>query len=132
MSMAHLIVIAVIALIVLGPEKMPQAARTAGKMLAELRRITGDFRATVESEVREMERQTALKEVRANFPEHVHYDVQQAQEATIAASHPTAAPAAESEPAHATAPAPAAAAAAAAAETATASRKPSNGEPTPA
>jgi sec-independent protein translocase protein TatB len=129
MSMAHLVVIAVIALIVLGPEKMPHAARTAGKMLAELRRITGDFRATVEGEVREIERQTALKEVRANFPENAHYDVQQAQENTIAASHPAAVPAAESEPVHATAAAPAAAAAA---ETATASRKPSNGEPTPA
>lgn len=123
MSMAHLIVIAVIALIVLGPEKMPQAARTAGKMLAEFRRITGDFRATVESEVREMERQTAVKEVRDNFPEHVHYDVQQAQEATIAASHPAALPAAESEPANAPA---------ATAETSTVSRKPGNGEPTPA
>lgn len=125
MSLPHLIVIAVIALIVLGPEKMPQAARTAGKMLAEFRRITGDFRATVESEVREMERQAALKEVRQNFPEHAHYDVQQAQEAAIAASHPPALPVAEPDPAHAPAPA-------AAAETAPASRKPSNGEPTPA
>jgi Tat protein translocase TatB subunit len=127
MSLPHLIVIAVIALIVLGPEKMPQAARTAGKMLAEFRRITGDFRATVESEVREMERQAALKEVRQNFPEHAHYDVQQAQEATIAASHPPALPVAEPDPDPAHAPAPAAAA-----ETAPASRKPSNGEPTPA
>jgi Tat protein translocase TatB subunit len=126
MSLPHLIVIAVIALIVLGPEKMPQAARTAGKMLAEFRRITGDFRATVENEVREMERQTALKEVREKFPEHVHYDVQQAaEEATIPASNPAALPAAETDPAHASAPA-------AAAETVPASRKPSNGEPTPA
>lgn len=118
MSMAHIIVVAVIALVVLGPEKLPQVARTMGKMMAELRRITGDFRTTVETEMRQMERETALKEVRANFPEHVHYDVQQAQEAAIAPSQPVATPAAPPAPA--------------AAETATASRKPSDGEPTPA
>ena len=129
MSLPHLIVIAVIALIVLGPEKMPQAARTAGKMLAEFRRITGDFRATVESEVREMERQAALKEVRQNFPEHAHYDVQQAQEAAIAASHPPALPVAErTDPPASTS----IDIGGAEAETAPASRKPSNGEPTPA
>jgi sec-independent protein translocase protein TatA len=114
MSISHLIVIAVVALIVLGPEKMPQAARTVGKFLAEFRRITGDFRSTIEGEMREMERETALKEIRQSFPEHLHYDVQQTQEATIAAAEaaaPPAAPAAE-------------------AEAATASGKPSNGEPT--
>src|SRR3954462_4141199 len=114
MSIPHLIVLALIALIVLGPEKMPQAARTLGKFMAELRRMTGDFRSTVEGEMREMERQAALKEMRQNFPEHVHYDLQ--EEKRIAAeSQPTppAAPAAETG----APPVPG---------------KPSNGEPTPA
>ena len=116
MSISHLIVIAVVALIVLGPEKLPQVARMVGKALAEFRRITGDFRSTIEGEMREIEREAALKEIRQSFPEHVHYDVQQAQEATMAAGDtaaPPAAPAAETE-------------------AATASGKPSNGEPTPA
>ena len=86
MSMSHLIVIAVIALIVLGPEKLPQVARMVGKALAEFRRITGDFRSTIETEMRELERETALKELRQSFPEHVHYDLQETQEATIAPS----------------------------------------------
>jgi Tat protein translocase TatB subunit len=130
MSLSHLIVIAVIALIVLGPEKLPQVARMVGKALAEFRRITGDFRSTIESEVREMERETALKELRESFPEHVHYDLQQAQEATIAPPQPatppaeqTSSPAASTSSLHLGTPE---------TEAATASGKPSNGEPTPA
>jgi Tat protein translocase TatB subunit len=84
MSFPHLIVIALIALIVLGPEKLPQVARTLGKAMAEFRRITGDFRMTVEGEMRELERTVALKELREGFPEHVHYDVQQNKEAEAA------------------------------------------------
>ena len=115
MSISHLIVIAVIALIVLGPEKLPQVARMIGKAMAEFRRITGDFRSTIENEMREIERGTALKEMRQSFPEHVHYDLQ-TQEATLPASDmaaPAAAPAAEEEAVKA-------------------SGKPSDGEPTPA
>jgi Tat protein translocase TatB subunit len=118
MSVQHLIVVAVIALIVLGPEKLPQVARMVGKALAEFRRITGDFRATVEGEMRDLERETALKEIRQSFPEHVHYDLQQTQEASTAAAEATALPAAPP--------------AAEQTEAAAASGKPSNGEPTPA
>ena len=80
MSFPHLIVIAVIALVVLGPEKLPQVARTLGKAMAEFRRITGDFRSTVENEMREIERVSAIKDLREGFP--VHYDVQQMNEET--------------------------------------------------
>jgi Tat protein translocase TatB subunit len=115
MSITQLIVILVLALIVLGPDKLPMVARTVGKMLAEFRRITGDFRSTIEGEMREIERQTALKEIRESFPEHVHYDLQ-TDEATIAPSAPPAPPAAPAAEAEAPNP----------------SGKPSDGEPTPA
>jgi sec-independent protein translocase protein TatB len=82
MSFPHLIVIAVIALVVLGPEKLPQVARTLGKAMAEFRRITGDFRSTVENEMREIERVSAIKDLREGFPSQVHYDVQQMNEET--------------------------------------------------
>jgi Tat protein translocase TatB subunit len=39
----HLLVIIVVALIVLGPEKLPQAFRQAGKALAEVRRWSQDL-----------------------------------------------------------------------------------------
>ena len=121
MSISHLIVIAVIALIVLGPEKLPQVARMVGKALAEFRRITGDFRSTIEGEMREMERETALKELRQSFPEHVHYDLQQTQEATMRLPQPAAPGRPQPRPIGPNE-----------TEAATASGKPSNGEPTPA
>jgi len=37
---AKFLVLLAIALVVLGPEKLPQAARTAGRVIAELRRIS--------------------------------------------------------------------------------------------
>lgn len=43
-----LLVLFVIALLVLGPNRLPQAARTLGKGLAEVRRYTATFRAEVD------------------------------------------------------------------------------------
>ena len=62
LSIPHLIVIFVIALIVLGPEKLPQVARVLGKAMADFRRITTDFRVQIEDEMRDMERHTRLQE----------------------------------------------------------------------
>jgi sec-independent protein translocase protein TatB len=121
MSISHLVVIAVIALIVLGPEKLPQVARMAGKFMAEFRRITGDFRSTIETEMREMEREVALKEMRQKFPEHVHYDLQQTPEPVLAPQEPAALPPAEAHSANA-----------AETEAATTPGKQSDGEPHPA
>jgi sec-independent protein translocase protein TatB len=43
-----LLVLFIIALLVLGPNRLPQAARTLGKGLAEVRRYTASFRAEVD------------------------------------------------------------------------------------
>jgi Tat protein translocase TatB subunit len=65
LSIPHLVIIFLVALIVLGPDKLPQVARTLGKTMAEFRRITADFRTTIESEVREMERQSEIRQAAA-------------------------------------------------------------------
>ena len=65
LSIPHLVIIFLVALIVLGPEKLPQVARTLGKAMADFRRITTDFRVQVEDEMREMERQTRLQQMTA-------------------------------------------------------------------
>ncbi|PYU28833.1 MAG: hypothetical protein DMG31_18945 [Acidobacteria bacterium] len=62
LSIPHLVVIFLIALIVLGPEKLPQVARVLGKAMADFRRITTDFRIQIEDEMREMERHTRLQQ----------------------------------------------------------------------
>lgn len=50
-GMQELILIGAIALIVFGPRKLPQMMRTAGKMMAEFRKATSDFKSTWEKEV---------------------------------------------------------------------------------
>jgi sec-independent protein translocase protein TatB len=61
LSIPHLAIIFLVALVVLGPDKLPEVARTMGKFMAELRRVTGDFRYQVEGEMRELERQANMK-----------------------------------------------------------------------
>jgi len=46
---AEILVILVVALIVLGPAKLPQAGRQVGKALAELRKWTTDVRSEVKT-----------------------------------------------------------------------------------
>jgi sec-independent protein translocase protein TatB len=65
LSIPHLVIIFVIALIVLGPEKLPQVARVLGKAMADFRRVTTDFRVQIEDEMRDMERQTRVQQMTA-------------------------------------------------------------------
>ena len=44
---AEILVILVVALLVLGPSKLPEAARQVGKAMAEFRRVTAGFQAEV-------------------------------------------------------------------------------------
>ena len=52
-GMQELILIGVVGLIVLGPRKLPQLAKTIGKTMADFRKITGEFKSTWEKEVEE-------------------------------------------------------------------------------
>lgn len=63
-GMSELIVILVIALIVLGPKRLPEMAKALGRGLAEFRKATSDLteeltsaRRSIEEEVRNVERQ---------------------------------------------------------------------------
>lgn len=77
--MPEMVVILVVALIVLGPRRLPEVARALGKGLAEFRKVTGDVnkeldaaRAMIEAEARQHEadqrrksREKAIEEARA-------------------------------------------------------------------
>ncbi len=52
----EILVILVLALLVLGPERLPQAARTMGRWVAEIRKITGSLQAEVQDVVDEVMR----------------------------------------------------------------------------
>jgi TatA/E family protein of Tat protein translocase len=62
LSLPHLIVLFIVALVIFGPQKLPELARMLGKATAEFRKMTGDFRYALEEEVRELERQTRIRE----------------------------------------------------------------------
>ena len=49
---SELLVIAVVALIVIGPERLPKVARTVGHLLGRLQRYVGDVKADIEREMR--------------------------------------------------------------------------------
>jgi sec-independent protein translocase protein TatB len=63
-SIAHIVIIFVVALVVFGPEKLPDLARNLGKVMGEFRRATGDLRSTFEGHMRDLEREADLRKVR--------------------------------------------------------------------
>jgi sec-independent protein translocase protein TatB len=63
-SIAHIVIIFVVALVVFGPEKLPDLARNLGKVMGEFRKATGDLRSTFEGHMRDLERETELRKVR--------------------------------------------------------------------
>jgi sec-independent protein translocase protein TatB len=63
LSIPHLIIIFVVALVVFGPEKLPELARNLGKVLGEFRRATGDLRSTFEDHLRDLERETEQRRI---------------------------------------------------------------------
>jgi TatA/E family protein of Tat protein translocase len=65
LSFPHLVVLFVVALVIFGPQKLPELARMLGKATAEFRKMTNDFRYALEDEVRELERNTRIREEEA-------------------------------------------------------------------
>ena len=62
LSIPHMIVLFVLVLVVFGPQKLPELARTLGKLMAEFRKASTDFRGAFEEEMRNIERQGILNE----------------------------------------------------------------------
>lgn len=51
MSFSDTIFLFFLALVLFGPKKLPEMARQAGKLLAELRRASNEFRSQIETEI---------------------------------------------------------------------------------
>jgi TatA/E family protein of Tat protein translocase len=65
----EIIFILIIALIVFGPRKLPEMGKSLGKMMAEFRKASADFKRTVEDEVEaEKYSQAALPAASAVVP----------------------------------------------------------------
>lgn len=66
LSIPHLIIIFVVALVVFGPEKLPELARNLGKVMAEFKRATTDLRSTFEGHLNDLEREADQRRIGAN------------------------------------------------------------------
>lgn len=62
---SELLVIAVVALIVIGPERLPKVARTAGHLFGRLQRYVNDVKSDIQREIELDE----LKKLRSQFEE---------------------------------------------------------------
>src|ERR1700719_2297320 len=62
LSIPHMIVVFIVVLVVFGPQKLPELARGLGKLMAEFRKASTDFKSAFEEEMREMERQALQAE----------------------------------------------------------------------
>lgn len=74
---SELLLVAVVALLVIGPKDLPLALRTAGRWLGKVRRMSNHFRSGVETMIREAE----LAEIEKEWSE---------RNARIMAEHPDA------------------------------------------
>ncbi len=60
----EIVVILIVALLVLGPKKLPEIARSLGKTLGEFRRVTTDVKRTIEMEADQEEELQAKKRIK--------------------------------------------------------------------
>ena len=104
---SELIVIALVALIVIGPERLPKVARTLGHLLGRMQRYVNDVKSDIsrEMELDELRKlQSTVEEAARSIEQSVHQEVSTAESQlnnfTAAATEPApATPAAEAEPA---------------------------------
>ena len=84
-SFTEIMVIAIVALIVVGPERLPKVARTLGHLLGRVRRYVGDVKNDIqrEMEVEELnELHTSVQEAANSIESSVREEVSQLQAAT--------------------------------------------------
>ena len=76
---SELIVIAIVALVVIGPERLPKVARTAGHLLGRLRRYVNDVKADINREIQleELKKlQTSIQESARSLEQEVASEMQ--------------------------------------------------------
>ena len=64
----EVILLFIAALLLFGPRRLPEIGRTLGKIVADFRRATNDFRANLDEEVRMEELKSALRPIETLKP----------------------------------------------------------------
>src|SRR4026207_1403566 len=94
---SELLVIAVIALVVIGPERLPRVARTLGPLAGRLQRYVADVKADINPEVAVEEQRTmkdSVKQAGKGFENSVQTELNKTENDLNAAANPVV-PAAE-------------------------------------
>lgn len=110
-SFTELMVIALVGLVVIGPERLPKVARTVGHLLGRLQRYVGDIKADINREmqledlkklqaqvteqVRDMERQVndQMKSVESELNQSILDSAQKTADESVEAANPFVPPA---------------------------------------
>jgi sec-independent protein translocase protein TatB len=72
---SEMLFIAVLALLIFGPRRLPEIGRQLGKALAEFKRAKNEFTAQIEDEVRRMEQPAVPSEVQSDLHSGVQSDL---------------------------------------------------------
>jgi TatA/E family protein of Tat protein translocase len=102
MHFADSIIIFLIALVLFGPKRLPEIGRQIGKLLAEFRRASNEFKLQIDDELRTMEQQDRQKKLEAATQAAALPSPESAAEPTILP--PTIAPPSTGEPVSAASP----------------------------
>ena len=77
-AFSELVVIAIVALIVIGPEKLPKVARTLGALAGRMQRYIGNVKADIERQMQFEDLQKLQQEIKQGANS-IHSGLQQAQ-----------------------------------------------------
>lgn len=108
---SEMIVIAIVALVVIGPERLPRVARTAGLLLGRLQRYVSDVKSDINREIQLDELKKLQSEIRdsaRSVEQSLTSGVQEVRQTAQSVSEsltPTAVPAQPASPGDAQAPA---------------------------
>jgi sec-independent protein translocase protein TatB len=92
------IFIFLLALVLFGPKRLPEIGRQIGKLLAEFRRASNDFKMQIDEELRAMEQQERQKQLEATAAAKPQAEVAQLLTETAAATTTTPEPATSTPP----------------------------------
>jgi sec-independent protein translocase protein TatA len=88
-GLPELIIILIVALVVFGPKKLPDLAKSLGKGMAEFKKATDDFKSTIQSDMSSIENE--VRDVKKDLTEET-YNPEVASQAEIQAGSETAPP----------------------------------------
>ena len=88
-GLPELIIILIVALIVFGPKKLPDLAKSLGKGIAEFKKATDEFKSTIQTDISSIENE--MKDVKKDLTEEI-YNPEVASQPEIQAASETASP----------------------------------------